>query len=225
MKILIIGSGPNWREAPFGDESYEVWSYGLVADLLPRVDVAFEIHRRDKWEDFHTVQSEEEYAKRLRSLYKLVWMQKKYADIPLSAEFPKDAVAKCVGPHFSSTLAYQLGLAILRHQNKGDVEEIGLFGFDLCTWEEWAEQRPNVNRLVGLAQGRGIRVMTPASSKLLGIPYFYGYELPEEESRAVDSLLIERMAQLSAMMAHLADLHIAKKEMLRFQEVKKRAAE
>lgn len=222
MKVLLIGSGPNWKEAPFEDPEYEVWTYGLIADLLPRVDVVFEMHRRDRWEKFATKEPESYYIKRLNQLGKRIWMQEEYLDIPLSTRYPKEQIESLVGDQFFSTAAYQLGLACLQHKIDQDIEEILLFGLDLCTYEEWANQRPNVNRLIGFAQGMGIRVRVPSSSKLLGLPFSYGYEIPEENISAADALIIEGLAQLNSMMARLADLHIARKEALKLSKEKSR---
>jgi hypothetical protein len=218
MKVLIIGSGPNWREAPFEDLSYEVWSYGIVADLLPRIDLVFEIHRRDQWEKAGTAGSEASYVERLNSLGKRIWMQKTHPDIPLSIEYPKKLVENLVGDQFFSTIAYQLGLLALQHHVDKDVEEVQLWGLDLCTYEEWANQRPNANRLIGFLQGRGIKVVVPQSSKLFGLPYSYGYDVLEESPDSVDALLVEGYAQLNAMMAKMADLHFKKRVALEFAE-------
>lgn len=220
MKLLIVGSGPDWKEAPFEDPSFEVWAYGLAADLFPRVDVAFEIHRRDRWERFGGVDSEVEYTARLNRMGKPIWMQEAYEDIKHSMKYPLEDVEKLVGTQFFGTLSYQLGLAALYQSRKRNIERLLLFGFDLCTWEEWANQRPNANRLVGFLQGMGVQVQVASSSKLFGNPYRYGYELPEENLGAVDALILEGVAQLTSMMGRLADLYIAKKEAARFVNVK-----
>lgn len=214
MKLLIVGSGPAWEQAPFEDTSYEVWTYGLIADLLPRVDIFFEMHRRDLWTKMHGVDDEGKYVERLNALDKDIFMQQEHEDIPHSIRYPLKDVEALVGPQFFGTVAYQLGLAALFHCSGIPVEQVLLFGLDLCTWEEWAHQRPNVNRLIGFLQGKGVDVKIPPSSKLFGMPYRYGYEIPEEDLHAADALIIEGIAQFSAMMARMADLHIAKKEAL-----------
>lgn len=212
MKILIVGSGPNWKEAPFEDEGYEVWTYGLLADLLPRVDLVFEMHRRDEWVNFRGVDSEERYVERLNKLGKRIWMQQKHDDIPLSEEYPRGLISSIVGSQFYSTVAWQLGLAVLEHREEGNVEEVFLAGLDLCTYEEWANQRPNANRLIGFLQGMGVRVNIPSSSSILGRPYAYGYEVLKETPRAVDALIIEDLAQLGSLMSRMAEHHFLKKE-------------
>lgn len=212
MKILIVGSGPNWKEAPFEDPSYEVWTYGLLADLLPRVDLVFEMHRRDQWTKFRGVDDEAKYVERLNKLGKRIWMHQKHDDIPLSEKYPRGLIASIVGPQFHSTIAYQLGMAILEQIEEKSIQEVYLSGLDLCTYEEWASQRPNVNRLIGFLQGLGVRINMPSSSKLLGNPFFYGYEVYEENPKIVDSLILEDLAQLGSLMSRMADHHFLKKQ-------------
>lgn len=212
MKILIVGSGPNWKESPFEDEGYEVWTYGLLADLLPRVDLVFEMHRRDQWVKFRGVDSDEAYVARLNKLGKRIYMQHVHEDIPNSAKYPLGMVMQIVGSQFYSTVAYQLGLAALEMVEEKNVEEVFLGGLDLCTYEEWADQRPNVNRLIGFLQGMGVKVNIPSSSLLLGKPYSYGYQVLTEDPRAVDALITEDLAQLGSLMSKMATHHFIRKE-------------
>lgn len=215
MKILIVGSGPNWKEAPFEDTSFDVWAYGAIADLLPRVDAVFEMHRPDQWPNFAGGDIEA-YAARLAGIDKPVWLQAVHPDIPKSLPYPIENVSALVGGQFYSSVAYKLGLVALMVDRGVEVEEVALYGLDLCTWEEWAYQRPNVNRLIGFLQGRGVRIAIPASSKLLGEPFQYGYQVHHEDLSAANALILEHLAQLNALMARMAELHIAAREAKRF---------
>lgn len=209
MKILIVGSGPDWEKAPFDDESYTVWTYGLIAHVLPRVDVVFEMHRRDTWARFNHSVTPEEYTARLIGLKKLIYMCKHEADIQHSLAYPLEHVEELVGPHFASSLSYQLGLACLHQKRLGTVEEIALFGFDMTHWEEWAYQRPNANRLIGFAQGLGIKITLSPASHLVGVPWKYGYEVDDEEIHVTKALIDEDYAQLAALMSRISDHQLA----------------
>ena len=208
MKILIIGSGREWEKAPFDDPEYEVWTYGLIAHLLPRVSKVFEMHRRDQWRNFRWEVSEEEYVERLNSFAVPIIMCEREADIPRSQKFPLQLAVDYLGPYFASTISYQLAFALLREHQVGDLEEIALYGFELNHWEEWAYQRPNVNRLIGFAQGRGITVKT-ASQSLIGTPWLYGYEFDREQVRVSQALLEEDYAQLAALMNRIGEHQLA----------------
>ena len=52
------------------------------------------------------------------------------------------------------TANYAIAYAI--YTEKYDV--IDLYGIQLNTWEEWAYQRPNAEYLIGIAEGRGMKV-------------------------------------------------------------------
>jgi len=43
-KIAILGTAPDWKDAPFDDESWEIWACNRSGFGLKRWDVLFEIH-------------------------------------------------------------------------------------------------------------------------------------------------------------------------------------
>ena len=80
-------------------------------------------------------------------------------------------------PYLSSTIAYQIGLAI--HEG---FEEIHLYGIDLNTDSEYAWQKDGVEFLIGVAAARGIKVVIPDDAALLkGKLYGRGFLKPEGE--------------------------------------------
>ena len=107
-----------------------------------------------------------------------VYMLDKQDDIRMSVQFPMKEVTALVGktnkgtPYLESSIAYMMALAILEK-----VDRIGIWGVDLHCDSEYAFQRPNMEYLVGLARGRGIKVYIPPQSALLthqtGVPYGY----------------------------------------------------
>lgn len=114
-----------------------------------------------------------------------VYMLEKHPDLPQSIEYPMEAVADLIGrtvqgtPYLESSIAYMVALAILE-----GVDRIAIFGVDLHCESEYAYQRPNLEYLIGLARGRGIKVYIPPQSQLLthshGVPY--GFWLPPKAS-------------------------------------------
>ena len=85
-------------------------------------------------------------------------------------------------PYLTSTIAYEIALAIYE-----GFEEIALYGIDLNTAEEYAWQKPGVEYLLGIAAGRGIRVVLPTNCPLLnGELYGRGHlsDQPEGHSYA-----------------------------------------
>lgn len=77
--------------------------------------------------------------------------------------YPLDGVIKCIGrDYFGSTFGYMLAYAIYLN-----VEKIKCWGIDLDNDTEWAVQRPNAEWLIGLAEGRGIKVDIAEGSSLM----------------------------------------------------------
>lgn len=84
-------------------------------------------------------------------------------DVPLytQANYPFDEVAKTTGYYWNSSIAYAMALAI--HEG---AEEIGVYGVDMKGDDEYGYQKPNMEYLVGLARGMGIKVHIPEQSPL-----------------------------------------------------------
>ena len=95
-------------------------------------------------------------------------MQEAYDEIPNSTEYPLGAVSELVGDYYNSSIAYMLGLAIYEGYDK-----IALWGVDLIGqggWghaDEYMDERPNVEYLLGFARGKGIDVWLPEVCPLL----------------------------------------------------------
>lgn len=107
-----------------------------------------------------------------------VYMLEKHTDIPMSERYPMEEITQLVGktrngtPYLESSIAYMLAQAVLER-----VDRIGIWGVDLHCESEYAYQRPNLEYLIGLARGFGIKVFIPPHSALLthahGVPYGY----------------------------------------------------
>ncbi len=105
-------------------------------------------------------------------------------DIPLSVRYPIEDVTALIGktalgtPYLESSIAYMLALAI--HER---VDRVGIWGVDLHCESEYAYQRPNLEYLIGLGRGLGMKIYVPPQSALLthqnGAPYGF-WECPEQ---------------------------------------------
>jgi hypothetical protein len=109
-----------------------------------------------------------------------VYMLERHEDIPQSVALDMVAITKAVGktaqgtPYLESSIAYMVAQALLELK-PGD--RVGIWGVDLHCESEYAYQRPNLEYLIGLARGMGIKVYIPPQSALLshqmGVPYGY----------------------------------------------------
>lgn len=92
-----------------------------------------------------------------------LYMRYPQEEFPTAVPYPIEEVSHCVGRrYFTSSPAYGLALAIYE-----EVDEIKLYGVNLASNTEYVEQRPCIEWLLGLAEGRGIKVEAPDDSPLL----------------------------------------------------------
>jgi hypothetical protein len=151
--IQIVGLSPSYKRAPPEPESWGLpWS-----PLNTRYDVWFEMHDRSIFE-----RRGPEYVDTLRKADRPIYMQREWDDIPNSVEYPLISVIADTGcDYFQSSIAYMLGLAIHEHK------DINLYGVDNHAGDEFAEERPCNEYLLGVAVGRGLQIWIHHSSSLL----------------------------------------------------------
>jgi hypothetical protein len=159
MKVCIVGLAESSRnQVPWGREGWEYW--GLAEDpMRAGFHRVFEMHDDDRVP-----------VEKLRDCA-LVYMQRACPEVPQSDVFPFEAVSQTCAAYWESSLAYAMSLAI--HEG---AEEIDVYGVDMDADEEYGYQKPNMEYLLGLARGRGIKVTLPASSPLLKFSGRFGYD-------------------------------------------------
>ena len=170
-KVALIGWGKTKNLAPFNDNNFEIWGLNDLYEVIPRWDRWFEIHKRCDIDNAFTLINNKPYLEGLTSLNCPIYMQDKYKDITCSIPYPLQKMIDRFGSYFTSTMAYMLALAI-----DEEFEEIHLYGIDCETNQEYAEQRACIERLIGYAEGKGIKVYIPNESPLLKHWCLYGYE-------------------------------------------------
>lgn len=157
LKVAIAGlSQTTHHLIPWDD--YEVWGLPWDGDWA-RMDRLFEMHDLRLLESEHS-KRQTGYIEKLKEIDVPLYMQDKY--FPNVTRFPFDDVAKVTGNYFNSSIAYAIALAI--HE---DVEEIAVYGVDMKGDDEYGYQKPNIEYLLGLAKGKGIKVIIPEQSPLL----------------------------------------------------------
>jgi len=107
------------------------------------------------------------------------YLQRSYEGIPSAQVFPAKEVLKYFsnistlgsrGYYFVCSVSWLLGLAIAMGYKR-----IGLFGVELITNDEYFDQRPNLEHLIGIALGLGIEVDAPEGTSVCSYPALYGY--------------------------------------------------
>ena len=137
-KIAILGKLETKYNAPFDDESWEIWSMNKHNDeqFIPRVDKWFDIHLNP---------------------------DKKDADV-LRKDFPFDACHELAGgKYFNNITSYLIAYAILL-----GATDIALYGMRFTIdHSHRQEERENVRNWIFFAKGRGINVTIPCDKDYL----------------------------------------------------------
>lgn len=171
LKIAIIGTAPSSRTlAPFNDPSWKIWvcSAGNQG-AVPRVDAWFEIHSNLLWPEHESFGRP--YVKWLNEQAFPVYMQDNSL-VPRAITFPKDELIAEFGRYFfTSSFSWMMALAI-----KLGAQEIGLWGVDMASRDEYILQRSGGHYFIQEAIRRGIKVTLPKESDLLQPPPLYGFD-------------------------------------------------
>lgn len=160
LKVAIVGLGhKTHNDAPWTDPDWEKWGLPWDEGYWMLMDRHFEMH------DFRLLDSphskrKQGYIDRLAECPRL-YIQERCESLPEAVPYPFDDVSKTTGYYWNSSIAYALALAI--HEG---YQEIAIYGVDMDGTDEYDYQRPNLEYLIGLAVGRGIKVTIPDASPL-----------------------------------------------------------
>lgn len=177
-KVAIIGTAPSSRDlAPYKDPNWEIWgcSPGNM-NTLPRVDAWFEIHGNLHWPPINA-QYGANYIDWLSKQPFPVYLQdeqhhKKYFAHGIS--FPKREIllhfGKWASYFFGSSFAWMTAFAIFK-----GYKEIGLWGVDMASKDEYIFQRQSFYFWTFIADQRGIKITIPLESDLAQRPSLYGF--------------------------------------------------
>jgi hypothetical protein len=177
LKIALVGGAPSSRMlAPYKDTSWKIWACSPSNyQLLPRVDAWFELHKgeqlfswdgmsQDHYVDWLAYHSHPDHKK-----FDLYMIDRE--DIAHAKVFPKDDLIEEFSNYFfTSSFAWMIAFAIAE-----GATEIGIFGIDMTTLEEYRLQRPHFQHFMWLARQRGIKVTAPLESDIMQPPPLYGY--------------------------------------------------
>lgn len=160
MNVAIVGLSPTSHDdAPWGAKDWEIWGLPWDEGYWPLMHRLFEMHDLRLLESEHC-HRKPGYLDRIKSSDVPLYMQEAY--FPGATRYPFESVGVSIGAdYFNSSIAYAMALAI--HEG---AEEIGIYGVDMKGDDEYGYQKPNMEYLVGVARGKGIKVTIPDSSPL-----------------------------------------------------------
>jgi hypothetical protein len=167
-QVAVVGLAPSTHDdAPYEDPDWEVWGLPWDEERWPYFDRLFDIHPleciRAATPSFYRY-GYEDRLKEIRHLY----MQEAYRDVPNAIEYPLSEVSALVGDYYNSSIAYMLALAIFEEYDK-----IGIWGVDMAEQgepghaDEYRDERPNCEYLLGFAKAKGIEIYLPDECPLL----------------------------------------------------------
>lgn len=161
-RIAIIGGGPSNQLAPYRDPSWTIW--GIAWRIPPRCDALFDIHSPEfKPADHYNNQANQRYRDNVEASGCPVHVLPDNLGLFSRAKaYPLERALGLAGGYLECSIAYMLAAAILKAP-----EEIGLWGVDLHSTGSYELQRPNIEHLLGIAKGRGIRISVAPGGYLL----------------------------------------------------------
>ena len=165
-KIAICGTCPSRGLAPINDLTWEIYTIGPGGKNVHRWERLFEIHGTDSWpEGFR------EYLEELKSEKppKVIYTEEAMPDWPANVVYPKQEMFEKYGRMwFSSTIAYALAMAL-----EENVTDLGLYGIDLESGEEYQSQFTGAKYFLHLARLAGVTIHIPQGCGLLRDPNPY----------------------------------------------------
>jgi len=167
-KICIVGTAPDSAGlGPYANPDWQVWACSPgTFQMLPKIDVFFELHRWTPGTDNFPLP----YVDFLKNFDGQVVMSKPVVDVKNCRILDVDALVEKYSPYFfTSSIAWMLAMAIDQKP-----EHISLFGVDMSTDGEYAEQRKGCQYFAIIAKSIGIQIGVPPESDLFCPSPLYG---------------------------------------------------
>lgn len=170
-KIAVVGTCPSRMSAPFADMSWDIWTIGPGGKNSNRWSTLFEIHGSGTWPEGFA-----EYLQELKAEKppKRIFTESPMPDWPANVVYPQETLfAKYGRKWFTSSISYALALAL-----EENVTELGIFGIDLESGEEYKSQFDGCRYFLDLARLAGVNLVMPVGCGLLRdpIPYPNSFE-------------------------------------------------
>jgi hypothetical protein len=189
-KIAIVGTAPGYEDAPFHDESWEIWGLSRMFERAPRITRWFELHDFadvcKTWNPGDTAQesrAREVYLDWLRNFEGQTFVQAQYAgQCKNGRAYPKDEILQMFQRrYFTNTVSWLMALAIMEQEITGVHTTVALYGIDMELStngnDEYGQQRPSCEYFCGMIDALpGMDLYVPQRSSLLKARELYAFE-------------------------------------------------
>lgn len=192
-KVAIVGFAPSHMQAPFEDESFEIWvlnEYYKLVETIPELKAKARV---DRWFEIHSLErppkNTHEHLAFLENLNIPFYTLKHWDFIknPNQTVFPFDGICEWfkmrghIGHrYFTNSISWMIAFAITE-----GFEEIHVYGVDMAMDkdtngnDEYGYQKPSCEYFLGVAE-KYAKVYIPESSDLLMCPMRYAIDLDNE---------------------------------------------
>ncbi len=192
MKVAVLGMAKTSRNAaPYDDPSWQIWGVNGTHTIAKRLDVILDLHAPwiHEWEPYRRPPG---HVAHLTAFRGPVYLIEARPDMPTSRAYPLDDVVRSLGrPYLTGSINMALALAMLQ-----GATEIGLYGVEMATQSEYAEQRPGLEYLIGRAEERGITITLPEGCNILSGPVYGRGDLNAGGERLTPGQFERRLAML-----------------------------
>lgn len=212
QRAVLTGFCESSRNAtPYDDKDVTIFGLNRGYTFMSRIDYFFEMHGPAiyRWK----IRRPEGHLEWMQRFKGPIFQHLADPEIPNSIAYPLQAISDFVGqniwrliqvgqplvsagknPYLTSSIAYQIALAMYE-----GFEQIELYGIDLNTGGEYAWQKSGVEYLLGMAAGRGHKIILPGNCPLLGDGKLYGRGFLKPEGEQITKPQLEvRLKELQA---------------------------
>lgn len=175
-KVALVGTTSTGADAPYDDETFEIWGVSARADYVTRANRWFELHRLagepKEWADG--------WRKTVKTFSHDVELLMFYPEMdlgPVVALYPAERITRRFGTYFmTSTFAWMMALAIdemCPADGKWEPGEIAVYGVEMEYDTEYRQQRTGFRHFIDLARVMGITITLHVASGLAFEPVPY----------------------------------------------------
>jgi hypothetical protein len=195
-KIAILGTCPSRGLAPIEDPTWQIWTIGPGGKNANRWERLYEVHDQETWPaGFHEYMEELEKVEPPRQIL----VKDVMPSWPAAVVYPRlQRMAKYGKMWFSSQISYALADALEECPT-----DIGIYGIDLESGEEYQVQFTGAKYFVQLAQLAGINIHMPSGCALMRDPSPY----PDSWETHLAATLDSKLEYLGSMVAEKTAQH------------------